>query len=49
MGDGAIAAAEVHRMEMTILADNFAVCVADAGALVQAATEPNRKVLADIE
>src|SRR5690606_41897525 len=33
MGDGAIDAAQVHRMEMTILADNFAVCVADAAAL----------------
>ena len=33
MGDGSIDAEQVHRMEMTILADNFAVCVADAGAL----------------
>lgn len=33
MGDGAIDADQVHRMEMTILADNFAVCVADVGAL----------------
>ena len=33
MGDGAIDAEQVHRMEMTILADNFAVCVADAQAL----------------
>ena len=33
MGDGAIDAAQVHSMEMTILADNFAVCVADVGAL----------------
>lgn len=33
MGDGAIEAAQVHQMEMTILADNFAVCVPDAGAV----------------
>src|SRR5690606_32868423 len=33
MGDGTIDAAQVHRMEMTILADNFAVCVANAAAL----------------
>ena len=33
MGDGAIDAEQVHCMEMTILADNFAVCVADAAAL----------------
>ena len=33
MGDGAIDAEQVHRMEMTILADNFAVCVPDASAL----------------
>jgi len=33
MGDGSIDAAQVHRMEMTILADNFAVCVPDADAL----------------
>lgn len=33
MGDGSIDAEQVHRMEMTILADNFAVCVADADAL----------------
>lgn len=33
MGGGVIEAAQVHRMEMTILADNFAVCVADVGAL----------------
>lgn len=33
MGDGAIAAAQVHQMEMTILADNFAVCVPDANAV----------------
>lgn len=33
MGDGAIEAAKVHQMEMTILADNFAVCVPDAGAV----------------
>lgn len=31
--DGSVEAEQVHRMEMTILADNFAVCVADAGAL----------------
>lgn len=33
MGDGSIDAEQVHRMEMTILADNFAVCVDDAEAL----------------
>jgi nicotinamidase-related amidase len=33
MGDGSIDAAQVHNIEMTILADNFAVCVADVGAL----------------
>lgn len=33
MGDGVLEAAQVHRMEMTILADNFAVCVADVEAL----------------
>ncbi|WP_181297451.1 cysteine hydrolase family protein [Pseudomonas sp. Q2-TVG4-2] len=33
MEDGTIDATQVHRMEMTILADNFAVCVSDAAAL----------------
>lgn len=31
--DGTIDAETVHRIEMTIMADNFAVCVADAAAL----------------
>ena len=31
--DGVVDAAQVHRIEMTILADNFAVCVPDAAAL----------------
>ncbi|WP_028239434.1 cysteine hydrolase family protein [Stutzerimonas azotifigens] len=33
MGDQVLDAAQVHRMEMAILADNFAVCVEDAAAL----------------
>ncbi|QLF92234.1 cysteine hydrolase [Pseudomonas sp. ABC1] len=33
-GDGQIEAELVHRVEMTILADNFAVCVDDADALI---------------
>lgn len=34
MGDGILSADEAHRIEMTILADNFAVCVADTRALL---------------
>ncbi len=33
LGDEVLPAAHVHRMEMAILADNFAVCVADSQAL----------------
>lgn len=33
MGDGSIDADQVHRIEMTILADNFAVCVPNVDAL----------------
>lgn len=33
MGDGSVPADQVHRMEMVILADNFAVCVPDVAAL----------------
>jgi nicotinamidase-related amidase len=33
MGDGSVSAEQVHRMEMVILADNFAVCVPDVAAL----------------
>ncbi len=33
MGEGSIDAEQVHRIEMTILADNFAVCVPDTAAV----------------
>ncbi|TBU99850.1 cysteine hydrolase family protein [Stutzerimonas kirkiae] len=33
-GDGQIDAERVHRVEMTALADNFAICVEDADALI---------------
>src|SRR3546814_834539 len=35
MGEGSIDAEQVHRIEMTILADNFAGCVQDAAALAR--------------
>ena len=35
MGDGSVDADQVHRMEMTILADNFAVCVPNVAALAR--------------
>jgi nicotinamidase-related amidase len=35
MGEGSVDADQVHRMEMTILADNFAVCVPNTEALTR--------------